>query len=140
MSKRVNSNYERLWSELERRAGRCHGCDARGTLADTDAGEIVVGGEVLGALCDGAPFDLGVALMCGRRGGADLGHVYCDDCADDEEVLIGWDQSWQRDCTICGRTRTVVPLPPKLLAEQPDDTTHVCHPALGGCNHGFAVG
>lgn len=32
----------------------------------------------------------------------------------------------------------VTELPPPLLAMQPDGTTHVCHPALGGCNHGFA--
>lgn len=34
----------------------------------------------------------------------------------------------------------VVKLPPWLKAEQPDDTTHVCHPVLNGCNHGFSQG
>ena len=30
-------------------------------------------------------------------------------------------------------------LPDALLAVQPDDTSVVCVPALGGCNHGFAM-
>lgn len=41
------------------------------------------------------------------------------------------------DCAKCGK-RAVVALSPALLARQPDDTTHVCHPALDGCNHGFS--
>lgn len=41
-------------------------------------------------------------------------------------------------CPICSK-KAVVPLTPKQLAEQPDDTTHVCHPGFGGCNHGFSV-
>lgn len=41
-------------------------------------------------------------------------------------------------CPFCN-VIAIVPLTPKQLAEQPDDTTHVCHPALGGCNHGFAL-
>jgi hypothetical protein len=40
-------------------------------------------------------------------------------------------------CPICLAPDAVVALPPPLLAVQPDRTTHVCHPALGGCNHGF---
>lgn len=40
-------------------------------------------------------------------------------------------------CLSCFRSNTIVPLPPALLAKQPDSTTHVCHPTLGGCNHGF---
>lgn len=40
-------------------------------------------------------------------------------------------------CDCCGE-RVICALPPPLLAQQPDDTTHVCNPALGGCNHGFA--
>lgn len=36
----------------------------------------------------------------------------------------------------CG-VRAVVPLTEKQRAKQPDATTHVCHPALGGCNQGF---
>lgn len=39
-------------------------------------------------------------------------------------------------CSMCGM-RAVVELSPVQLAEQPDDTTHVCHPMLRGCNHGF---
>ncbi len=31
-------------------------------------------------------------------------------------------------------------LPPTLASLQPDGTTAVCHPAHGGCNHGFIVG
>ncbi len=40
-------------------------------------------------------------------------------------------------CAMCGAV-AVVKLPDDLLAEQPDDTTHLCHPVAGGCNHGFA--
>lgn len=42
-----------------------------------------------------------------------------------------------RPCQICGKT-AVVDLAPHELAKQTDGTTHVCHPVLGGCNHGFA--
>lgn len=42
-------------------------------------------------------------------------------------------------CSLCGAV-AVVPLSPSQVAAQPDDTTHVCHPGLGGCNHGFAGG
>jgi hypothetical protein len=45
----------------------------------------------------------------------------------------------RRACPFC-LTRTVVPLPPSILEIQTDGTTHVCHPSIGGCNHGFAVG
>lgn len=41
-------------------------------------------------------------------------------------------------CPMCGRA-AVVELPAAIRAEQPDDTTHVCHPLAGGCNHGFAL-
>jgi hypothetical protein len=41
-------------------------------------------------------------------------------------------------CPICG-VRAVVPLTKELRAQQPDATTHVCHPAIGGCNHGFEL-
>lgn len=40
-------------------------------------------------------------------------------------------------CMLCGAA-AIVKLPPPLLAQQPDDTTHVCHPMFRGCNHGFA--
>jgi hypothetical protein len=39
-------------------------------------------------------------------------------------------------CPECG-VRAIVELTPEQQLAQPDDTTHVCHPALGGCNHGF---
>lgn len=42
----------------------------------------------------------------------------------------------QGGCPFC-LAPAVTALPPPLLAEQSDGTTHVCHPALGGCNHGF---
>lgn len=42
-------------------------------------------------------------------------------------------------CNLCGTNLSVVELPAAVLAEQPDDTTHVCHPLLGGCNHGYAL-
>lgn len=41
-------------------------------------------------------------------------------------------------CPFC-TTYAVVKLTPAQLAQQPDGTTHVCHPTLGGCNHGFAM-
>ena len=41
-------------------------------------------------------------------------------------------------CPMCHKAGTVCGLPEPLLAEQFDGTTHVCNPALGGCNHGFA--
>ena len=41
-------------------------------------------------------------------------------------------------CPLCGALDAVVQLPPPVLAEQPDETTHVCHPSLGGCNVGYA--
>jgi len=39
-------------------------------------------------------------------------------------------------CPRCGADAVVELTPAQRLA-QPDDTTHVCHPLLGGCNHGF---
>jgi len=45
-------------------------------------------------------------------------------------------QGTARMCPMCGR-KSVVPLQADELAEQPDETTHVCHPAISGCNHGF---
>lgn len=41
-------------------------------------------------------------------------------------------------CPLCG-VRAICLLPPGLLAAQPDGTTHVCHPAHGGCNTGFVL-
>lgn len=41
-------------------------------------------------------------------------------------------------CPFCYKSGTVTELPPPLRAKQPDGTTHVCHPSLGGCNQGFA--
>ncbi len=41
-------------------------------------------------------------------------------------------------CPMCAAW-AVVELTPALKAKQPDDTTHVCHPGFGGCNHGFAI-
>lgn len=41
-------------------------------------------------------------------------------------------------CPLCG-VKAVVALTPGQIKEQPDDTTHVCHPGFKGCNHGFAV-
>lgn len=43
------------------------------------------------------------------------------------------------DCPRCGR-HTIVELPPLMRLQQPDDTTHVCDPTRGGCNHGFTDG
>lgn len=41
-------------------------------------------------------------------------------------------------CPLCLAVDSIVALPPPLLKKQPDNTTHVCHPMRGGCNHGFA--
>jgi hypothetical protein len=41
-------------------------------------------------------------------------------------------------CPLC-KHFAVVRLPEALQGLQPDDTTHVCHPSIGGCNHGFAL-
>lgn len=40
-------------------------------------------------------------------------------------------------CPLCG-VLAICELPKFLKDAQPDDTTHVCHPSFGGCNHGFA--
>jgi hypothetical protein len=40
-------------------------------------------------------------------------------------------------CPFCGKV-ALVELPKFMLKVQPDDTTIVCHPAIGGCNQGFA--
>jgi hypothetical protein len=44
----------------------------------------------------------------------------------------------ESSCPTCGAL-AIVALPPEILAEQPDDTTHVCLPVAGGCNGGFAA-
>jgi hypothetical protein len=40
-------------------------------------------------------------------------------------------------CPFCKVAGSVVALPPPLLAQQTDGTTHVCHPDLKGCDQGF---
>lgn len=40
-------------------------------------------------------------------------------------------------CASCGVPGVVVALPPPLLAQQVDGTTHVCLESIGGCNQGF---
>jgi hypothetical protein len=57
-------------------------------------------------------------------------------------VFWGYKGEWYRSpivagCTVCG-VRAVIRLPDAVRAEQPDDTTHVCAPMAGGCNHGFS--
>lgn len=39
-------------------------------------------------------------------------------------------------CPLCNALAIIL-LPDEVLADQPDSTTHVCHPIAGGCNHGF---
>ncbi len=39
-------------------------------------------------------------------------------------------------CAMCGAD-AVVKLPARIARDQHDGTTHVCHPSVGGCNHGF---
>ncbi len=41
-----------------------------------------------------------------------------------------------RRCQFCLAV-AIVDLAPHILARQPDETTHVCHPVFGGCNRGF---
>lgn len=43
-----------------------------------------------------------------------------------------------RVCSSCG-VLAVLPLDAEARLAQPDATTHVCHPILGGCNQGFTV-
>lgn len=43
-----------------------------------------------------------------------------------------------RKCPLCG-VFAICQLPPKLRAQQTDGTNVVCHPAHGGCNHGFEL-
>lgn len=59
--------------------------------------------------------------------------------------MIRWNigkQTWEcmvlpNDCPLCKKPATLVALPLPELEKQPDGTNVVCHPALGGCNHGF---
>lgn len=53
-------------------------------------------------------------------------------------VVVSVDARDVLACPLCGE-RAVMRLTQDQLKAQPDDTTLVCHPALGGCNHGFAV-
>jgi Zn ribbon nucleic-acid-binding protein len=46
------------------------------------------------------------------------------------------DVALPRACPRCG-VGAVLPLDAHKRAQQPDGTTHVCHPLIGGCNHGF---
>ncbi len=41
-------------------------------------------------------------------------------------------------CQFCHKL-AVVALPVEFAAKQADNTTHVCHPVLGGCNQGFEM-
>jgi len=65
------------------------------------------------------------------------------------EMRIGYTFVWRykgavyqsivsHKCPRC-RQAAVVRLPEALIALQPDDSTHICHPIVGGCNHGFAL-
>lgn len=48
------------------------------------------------------------------------------------------DAALPRRCDLCAAV-AVLPLNSATRMVQPDATTHVCHPALGGCNHGFTI-
>jgi hypothetical protein len=41
-------------------------------------------------------------------------------------------------CPMCG-VFAICKLHPILRSKQPDDTTHACNPAHGGCNQGFTL-
>lgn len=56
----------------------------------------------------------------------------------DGRELASYSVEDKKLCPFCG-VFAVVPLTPQHLAAQPDETTHVCHPALGGCNQGFGL-
>jgi hypothetical protein len=43
-----------------------------------------------------------------------------------------------RRCPLCG-ANAVLELTDELQADQQDGTTHVCHPLVLGCNHGFEL-
>lgn len=43
-----------------------------------------------------------------------------------------------RRCPLCGADAVLL-LNLQTRSEQPDATVAVCHPLLGGCNHGFAL-
>lgn len=55
-----------------------------------------------------------------------------------EVVLVDDMKALAVPCRMCGK-KAIVPLTKKQRAAQPDETTHVCHMALKGCNHGFAA-
>ena len=52
--------------------------------------------------------------------------------------LVMYEEIDRAICPQCHKL-AVVSLTPSQLAKQPDDTTYVCHPCLGGCNQGYAV-
>lgn len=99
---------------------------------------------------DGAP-----VLRAGARAGATAGERSWDSAraareavealAAAEASILRWSYRGEAyaspivaRCKFC-RAAAVVELPPALLREQPDETTHVCHPGAGGCNQGFAL-
>jgi len=53
-----------------------------------------------------------------------------------EVVLLDDLKARGKYCPMCRRF-AVVPLTLKQRRKQPDNTTHVCHPVIGGCNQGF---
>jgi hypothetical protein len=58
-------------------------------------------------------------------------------CLEPKVTRVSSEPPAPETCQLCGAA-AVVPLPPSLLTQQTDGTTHVCHPGMGGCNHGFA--
>jgi hypothetical protein len=67
--------------------------------------------------------------------------VRCRACADRRGSLAPG-EIWAPDgrggpCGLCGAD-AVFEMPEFLRVRQPDGTTHVCHPASGGCAAGFA--
>lgn len=63
-----------------------------------------------------------------------IGYRFAWRYGDDASFHWSTVETW---CPKCGRA-AVVRLPDVLIAKQPDDTTHVCHPSVGGCNQGFS--
>lgn len=78
-------------------------------------------------------------VYCGER----LNPHPCNGCGKFLTVETKSAHAWSADdilcnCPLCG-AHAVVELTEDLKRDQPDGTTHVCHPGFGGCNHGFLL-
>ena len=60
-----------------------------------------------------------------------------------QQHILHWAYQGQRyisaivgTCPKC-QVRALIRLPRDIRAQQPDGTTYVCHPLVGGCNQGY---